>query len=115
MRTRSQFSVAIAALGVLFCYAKLHAQNEEHVALTGVVRSAEEGPMEGVLVSARKTGSTMTVTVVTDSTGRYSFPRNRLEPGQNAFKIRAVGYDSDDPRALDIPPDKTVTADLKLH
>ena len=71
--------------------------------------------MEGVLVSARKTGSTVTVTVVTDSAGRFSFPRNRLEPGQYALKIRAVGYDLDDPGALETVPDKTVTADLKLH
>ena len=43
--------------------------------------------MEGVLVSARKTGSTVTMTVVTDSTGRYSFPRNRLEPGEYASRF----------------------------
>src|SRR5436309_11776374 len=35
-------------------------------ALTGVVSSQEEGNMEGVLVNAKKEGSTITVTVVTD-------------------------------------------------
>ena len=37
--------------------------------------------MEGVLVSAKKTGSNITVTVVSDKEGRYSFPATRLEPG----------------------------------
>ena len=50
-------------------------------ALTGLVSSADEGPMEGVLVSAKKDGSTITITVVTDAEGRYSFPADRLAPG----------------------------------
>ncbi len=43
-------------------------------ALTGVVTSSEEGPMEGVLVTAKKAGSTIATTVVTGKDGRYSFP-----------------------------------------
>jgi len=50
----------------------------DEVALTGLVTSADEGPLEGVLVSAKKTGSTITTTVVTDQGGRYRFPRARL-------------------------------------
>src|SRR5712691_4810053 len=42
-------------------------------ALTGLVSSAEDGAMEGVLVSASKTGSPVTVTVVTGKHGRFSF------------------------------------------
>jgi hypothetical protein len=38
-------------------------------ALTGQVASSEEGSMEGVLVSAKKESSTITVTVVTDAQG----------------------------------------------
>src|SRR6185503_4438144 len=49
--------------------------------------------MEGVLVSARKAGSTITVTVVSDREGRYSFPAARLEPGKYALKVRAAGYE----------------------
>ena len=37
--------------------------------------------MEGVMVSAKKTGGTVTITVASDQNGRYSFPRNRLEAG----------------------------------
>src|SRR6266540_3421360 len=46
--------------------------------LTGLVTSSDEGPMEGVLVSARQVGSTQTITVVTDRQGQYRFPRGRL-------------------------------------
>ena len=43
-------------------------------ALAGQVTSADEGAMEGVIVSARKDGSTITVSVVSDKQGRYGFP-----------------------------------------
>src|SRR5439155_13690956 len=45
--------------------------------ITGLVSSPEEATMEGVLVSAKKDGSTITVTVVTDDKGRYTFPAGR--------------------------------------
>ena len=57
------------------------------------VTSQEEGAMEGVLVSAKRAGSTMTVTVVSNAQGQYSFPRDRLEPGKYSVTIRAVGYE----------------------
>jgi streptogramin lyase len=72
-------------------------------ALSGRVVSAEEGAMEGVLVSARKDGSNITVTVVSDRNGAYSFPAGRLDPGHYAIAIRAAGYDLDGPQAVDIP------------
>ena len=50
--------------------------------------------MEGVLVSAKKDGSTITTTVVSDDKGHYSFPAGRLEPGHYTLTIRAVGYRS---------------------
>jgi virginiamycin B lyase len=83
-------------------------------ALAGQVTSNQEGPMEGVLVTAKKAGSTITITVVTNKEGRYSFPASRLEPGQYAIKIRAVGYDLDGKGAADVAGDKTASVDLKL-
>ncbi len=71
--------------------------------------------MEGVLVSAKKAGSTITTTVVSDSTGHYSFPAGRLEPGQYTIRVRAVGYDLEDPGPADIAQKKITSANLKLH
>ena len=85
------------------------------VALTGQVTSAEEGPMEGVLVSARRAGSTITITVASDAQGRYGFPASRLEPGQYTLRIRAVGYDLDSAAAVDVDAQKPRVADLKLR
>jgi streptogramin lyase len=82
-------------------------------ALIGQVTSAEEGPMEGVLVSAKKQSSTITVTVVTDARGQYSFPADRLDPGHYAIAIRAVGYNLDGPTAVDIAG-VGARADVKL-
>src|SRR5580692_3063375 len=80
-------------------------------ALTGKV-TAGEGPLEGVLVSAKKSGSTVTTTVVSDRDGRYSFPAARLEPGSYVLRIRAVGFDLDGPGQVVVTADKTATADL---
>src|SRR5262249_12014737 len=43
-------------------------------ALSGTVASDREGAMEGVLVSAHRAGSTITVTVVSDARGEFTFP-----------------------------------------
>jgi virginiamycin B lyase len=62
-------------------------------ALAGKVSSHEEGPMEGVILGAKKQGSTITTWVVSNAQGQYSFPRERLEPGRYAIAVRAVGYE----------------------
>ena len=91
----------------------LAAEPRRPIALTGLVSSAEEGPMEGVLVSAKKAASTITITVVSDREGRYRFPAPRLEPGEYALSIRAVGYELDGGATASITA-KTATVDLRL-
>jgi len=83
-------------------------------ALTGIVSSQAEGPMEGVIVSAKRTGSTMTVSVMTDAQGRYAFPASHLEPGAYTIRIRATGYDLGGPAALDVAAGRSAQLDLKL-
>jgi virginiamycin B lyase len=83
--------------------------------LTGQVSSTEEGAMEGVLVSAKKAGSTMTVTVVSDQHGRFSFPAARLQAGQYAITIRAVGYELEGRPTADVAADTAAHLDLKLR
>ncbi|HEY5619360.1 MAG TPA: carboxypeptidase regulatory-like domain-containing protein [Vicinamibacterales bacterium] len=105
--------VILAAL-VLAAIARTAAQSSS-AALTGIVSSQEEGTMEGVLVSAKRAGSTITVTVVSDASGRYSFPGDRLEPGDYSMRIRAVGYELDDPGTVNVGAQHTAQRDLKLH
>ena len=87
-------------------------------ALVGRVTSAAEGPMEGVLVSAKRDGSTKTVTVVSRADGAYAFPRDRLEPGRYALSVRAVKYvlaDRGAAAASRLRPEATAHADLELR
>jgi virginiamycin B lyase len=83
------------------------------VALTGIVSSDAEGPMEGVLVKAKRMGGTITISVVSDARGQYSFPADRLKPGDYALAVRARGYDV--PKTTVTVGDKPTTADLKLN
>src|SRR3954465_12230354 len=83
-------------------------------ALSGKVTSSEEGAMEGVLVSAKKAGGTITVTVVSDEQGRYSFPAKRLAPGKYELRVRAVGYEIDSPKMVTVTNKGTAT-ELKLR
>ena len=107
--------LAVAAIPSRTGYPQTKTQIQTPAALTGQVVSAEEGPMEGVLVTAKRPGSTITITVVSDEQGRYRFPSAKLEPGHYAIKIRAVGYDLDAPAIVDIGPQSAATLDLKLR
>src|SRR5215213_5389804 len=89
-------------------------QSQAPAGLSGTVSSVKEGLMEGVVVSAKKTGSTITVSVATDDKGRFSFPAGRLEPGQYALSTRAVGYDLENPKSADVTAGKTESIDIKL-
>src|SRR5437879_12615593 len=89
--------VATALLGVtLVLVGFLMAETPSpsaHAALTGKVTSQAEGAMEGVIVGAKKAGSTITTWVVSDAQGQYGFPRDRMEPGRYVIKARAAGYE----------------------
>jgi streptogramin lyase len=91
------------------------AQISSSSALAGRVSSQEQSAMEGVLVSAKRAGSTMTITVVSDAQGRYSFPASRLEPGQYSVRIRAVGYELENPGPVEVAAQKSTALDLKLR
>src|ERR1700735_202925 len=111
----SRLSVAsLVCLGIACLATGPSAAQQAAPALAGTV-TAGPGALEGVLVSARKSGSTITVTVVSDKDGRYSFSAARLEAGAYALRIRAVGYDLDGPTQVSVAADKTTTADLALR
>ena len=71
-------------------------------ALAGKVSSKEEGLMEGVMVSAKRQGSTMMISVATNARGEYAFPADRLEPGVHDITMRAIGYTLPDTKVTKI-------------
>ena len=83
--------------------------------LTGQVTSAAEGPMEGVVVTTRQEGSTISVSVVSDSRGWYRFPAGRLEAGRHTLSIRAVGFDLEGEGAAEVGVTELATVDLALR
>jgi streptogramin lyase len=102
---------ALVAAGL---WAPLPALAQSAAALSGEVSSAQEGLMEGVVVSAKKDGSTITVSVVSDAKGHFSFPAARLEPGHYAISIRATGYDLDGPHDAALAAGQESKIALKL-
>ena len=93
----------------------IDAQAQSAAALSGSVSSTQEPVMEGVLVTAKKDGSTIATTVVTDDRGQFSFPAARLEPGKYTIAIRAGGYVLDGPKSIEIPAGGNAKADIKLN
>jgi len=107
--------VAVSVLGADQVVDRARAQAPPAAALAGQVTSAEEGPMEGVLVSVKKNAATITTTVVTDRQGRYRFPAARLEPGSYSVRVRAAGWDLDGAPSVDVAAGRTAALDLKLQ
>jgi streptogramin lyase len=104
-------SAAVVAIGAAG-QRSLGAQSGD--ALTGTVNSQEEGKMEGVVVTARGDGANFAVSVVSDASGRYTFPRTHLPAGKYTVKIRAVGYDLTSGNTVEVAAGKAATLDLTL-
>ncbi len=114
MKAISMLSMAALA-AVLFQVVSPTANAKDlPAALTGLVSSDTEGAMEGVVVTAHKDGSIVSVSVTTDKTGRYAFPEDRLEPGHYSLAIRAVGYDLSTPVSTDVVAEDPVVVNLRL-
>jgi virginiamycin B lyase len=106
---------AASALAIVLCQpsSSVRAQNQD--AITGKVSSDAEGAMEGVVVTAHKDGSIVSISVTTDAKGHYAFPESRLEPGHYTLAIRAVGYDLSKPAATEVASETASKVDLKLQ
>jgi streptogramin lyase len=92
----------LLAAAVALLIASLQAGAVRAQSLTGSVSSDQEGAMEGVLVSAQRAGSPITITVVSDEHGHFRFPAGKLLSGHYLLHVRAVGYDLDGPRTIDL-------------
>jgi streptogramin lyase len=104
---------AAAAIALVAAGGDVRAQTQ--LALAGVVSSTAEGAMEGVIVSARRAGSPIVTSVVSDERGRYGFPTARLGPGSYQLSIRAAGYELPTRTIVDVAGARTATADLRLR
>ena len=102
---------AVAAAALLHAAG---AQAASPAAIEGTVSSAKEGNMEGVLVTAKKDGAHMSVSVVSDEKGHYAFPADRIGPGHYRIAIRAIGYIPDGRIQADVAAGKTAKTDIKL-
>ena len=83
--------------------------------LTGHVASSNEGTMEGVLISAQRDGSPISVTVISGADGRFTFPADRVPPGHYALRARAIGYELGSPAYADVAAGAPSAVDLTLR
>ena len=110
---RRSFLVITAAVAVSVMHAGFGVSQVSAQVLAGRVASAEDGNMEGVVVTAKKTGSTIAISVVTDAQGNFRFPTAKIEPGQYSLRIRAIGFELDGPRTVEVTA-QTAPVALKL-
>ncbi|MFL6798946.1 MAG: carboxypeptidase regulatory-like domain-containing protein [Xanthobacteraceae bacterium] len=115
MRSKLMLTLTASTAALLTALAAAPVCAQDEPVLTGTVSSEAEGNMEGVVVTAAQAGSIVRVSVTTNAQGRYTFPQNRLLPGEYAISIRAVGYDADGPTQAVVEAEKTTTKDLKLR
>jgi len=109
MRGRT-FGIALAALILAAAGAGAEVSGPAD-ALSGIVTLAG-APMEGVVVTVRRPG--IAISVVSDTKGRYHFPRTRLAPGDYAVSIKAAGFDLDKTAPISIAASQSKIADLQL-
>jgi virginiamycin B lyase len=91
------------------------AERREPTVLEGQVASANDGPMEGVVVTARKDGARFSVSVISNRSGHYRFPPGRLDPGRYSLQARAIGYLVDQPANVDVASGRSTSANLALR
>src|SRR5215475_3518854 len=86
---RGKLLASVAAL-VVVGFAATSASADQ--LLTGSVASAAGQKLEGVLVSAKKDGSTITTSVYTDLNGDYFFPA--MADGKYRVWAQALGFET---------------------
>src|SRR5205085_1118420 len=82
---------SILAAGVACALAAMSAHAADRV-LTGAIASAAGQKLEGVTVSAKLEGSTITTSVYTDTSGTYVFPP--LPEGKYRVWAQALGFEA---------------------
>ena len=142
MMSTFRWSIVVLAAGLSqVTVSTAYAGSQTPAAIQGRVTSGAEGAMEGVVVTARQSGSIgsddcarkateatpggeasacwlrqpiVSISVITDAKGDFRFPADRLSPGAYTLAIRAVGYDLAGPAQAQVVAGKTADVSLSL-
>jgi virginiamycin B lyase len=105
---------SLSLFGIFCSLASSPSQAQSQPALAGIVTSENEGAMEGVLISAHAPGENVTITVVSDANGHYSFPAGRLKAAKYSLAVRAVGYEIAQNTTVEVGAKKSGDVNIKL-
>ena len=93
MSTRNSLRLALGpVLVAALVWTVPAAQSRTPGVMHGTVKAADGAPMEGVIVSARAAGKSVTTSVFTGQQGTYTFPA--LDGGQYKVWAQAVGFEA---------------------
>ena len=101
--------ISLAALGSL----ALSASVAGAATISGTVTGPDGQPFRGAFVQARNGATKITVSVLSDSQGRYQVPD--LTAGEYRLSIRAPGYKADPKSAIKLTADQSAAADFALQ
>src|ERR1700731_1826376 len=103
---------AYSSLGVL-CFVALSASVADAATIAGTVTGPDGAPFRAAFVQARNAATKITVSVLSDTQGRYQVPD--LAPGDYRLAIRAPGYKSDPKTGIKLTADQNGTYDFALQ
>ena len=104
--------ISVIVSAVLFAIAAQ--SNPLGATLTGRVSFEDSSPVEGAVVTALKSGASIAISVVSGRDGDYSFPAEKLGPGEYSLTVEATGYDLSSERHASIKAGAANRTDLVL-
>src|SRR5258705_13283165 len=81
--------------------------------ISGTVTGPDGKPFRGAFVQARNLKTKITVSVLSDSAGKYRV--ENLSPGEYRLQMRAIGFKADPNSGITLNPDQNLTQDLSLQ
>ena len=93
-------------LGVASIFAAM--SGADAATITGTVTGPDGRPFRGAFVQARNLKTKITVSVLSDSAGRYRV--ENLSPGEYRLQMRAVGFKADPKTGITLSPDQSLNA-----
>ncbi len=84
------------------------------VAIQGRVTASTEGAIEGAVISAKKDGSVITISVVSHVNGDFAFPKEKIPAGNYTITIRATGFELERPIKVQVSDKSTAIQNISL-